>query len=239
MYLHTAWNRGTARDQMDYIDRSGEQTVYDRTGQAMSDAEKEDLLADGDRMQYHRRFLISPDPQADISDTEMWRETRKTMNEFVREEGRETADYAYSIHKDTDVTHAHVIVTGEKTDLEMSTPEIARMKKDAANRMEEPSLQQSIRNDRQQLQESYDKAAALTHEATHSHGADVAREAAKAAVAPRNAPSQSQSDTDRARNSMNFADMREKVQELKRRKRREREREQERDNERGERGMGR
>lgn len=114
-YFDTDYQDTGAADLVNYIGREGETLVRDRSGRPMSDERKEQFVEKSERHQFERHMIISPENGDDLSNGELGRETRRTMEQFTKD--RPTATYAYSVHRDTEHPHVHVAATGEKTDL--------------------------------------------------------------------------------------------------------------------------
>ena len=99
---------------LSYISRGGHD-LENRHGEKMTGEEQEAFIERSEQHQHEKQLVISPKNANDLSDEELSLATRKNMSEFV--EDRPTADYCYSIHRDTDQDHVQVAVTGEKRDL--------------------------------------------------------------------------------------------------------------------------
>lgn len=134
-FYDTDYQESGAGDLMNYISREGETPVRGRDGRPMSDAEKDRFIARSERHEFERHMIIASENGNQLSNEELGKETRRTMDDFTR--GRPSATYAYSIHDDTEHKHAHVAVTGEKTDLYMDREDIERTRENANERMVE------------------------------------------------------------------------------------------------------
>lgn len=150
-YFDTDYQESGAGDLMNYISREGETPVRGRSGRPMSEAEKDRFIARSERHQFERHMIIAPQNGNDLSNEELGRETRRTMDDFT--EGRPSATYAYTVHDDTEHKHAHVAVTGEKTDLYMDRDDIENVRENANERMVENERYQQRKREQQREQQ--------------------------------------------------------------------------------------
>ena len=93
--------------------------------------------------------LSVPDhAEAGLSDRAMERETRRTMNEQLRD--APSARYVYGIHKDTNHRHAHVALTGNEHALTWNREDLNRLRERANERFIERqrSLEREFARDR-------------------------------------------------------------------------------------------
>lgn len=134
-FLQTDYRDQGAGDLMNYIGREGDTPVYDRAGRPMSDEKKERFVEKSENHQFNRHMIISPENGTDLTNDELGRETRRTLEEFTKR--RPTATYAYTVHRDTEHPHAHVAMTGEKTDLYMDKGDVENVRETANKRMVE------------------------------------------------------------------------------------------------------
>lgn len=130
-YLDTDYQNTGAGDLVNYIGREGDTPVYDRAGRPMSEEQKEQFIEKSERHEFERHMIISPENGNDLSNDELGRETRKTMEQFTK--GRPTATYAYSVHRDTDHPHVHRRGNG----LYMDGEDIENVREQANERMVE------------------------------------------------------------------------------------------------------
>ena len=134
-FVQTDYRDQGAGKLLAYIGREGDTPVYDRAGRPLSSAQKARFIAASDRHQFNRHLIISPENGSELSNDELGRETRRTLEEFTK--GRPSATYAYTVHRDTEHPHAHIALTGEKTDLYMDRKAIERVREQANERMVE------------------------------------------------------------------------------------------------------
>jgi Relaxase/Mobilisation nuclease domain len=167
-YLDTDYRDTGAGDLVNYIGREGDTPVHDRAGRPMSDERKEQFVEKSERHQFERHMIISPENGNDLSNDELGRETRRTMEQFTK--GRPTATYAYSVHRDTEHPHAHVAMTGEKTDLYMDKSDIEETREHANERMVERERYRNRRQENERQQERESQEQALEDERTRAKG---------------------------------------------------------------------
>lgn len=156
-YFDTDYQETGAGDLMNYISREGDTPVRGRDGRPMSDAEKDRFIARSERHEFERHMIIAPENGNQLSNEELGRETRRTMNDFT--EGRPSATYAYTVHDDTEHKHAHVAVTGEKTDLYMDREDIEQVRENANERMVENERYRHRQQEQEQQREQERKQA--------------------------------------------------------------------------------
>lgn len=119
--LHTDYDSGGASNLLNYLEREGS-PLRDRTGRELTDEERERFVRKSERHNHQRQIVLSPANRHDLDDRDIDRATRKVMNEYA--EDRPTADYVYTIHRDTEHPHAQVAVTGQRRDLFMDREDI-------------------------------------------------------------------------------------------------------------------
>lgn len=134
-YYSTDYQESGAGDLMNYISREGDTPVYDRSGQEMSNQRKQRFIEKSEQHQFERHMIISPENGDQLSNDELARETRRTMEDFAKD--RPSTTFAYTVHRDTEHLHAHVAMTGEKTDLYMDKQDIDAVRENANERMVE------------------------------------------------------------------------------------------------------
>lgn len=150
-YLDTDYRDSGAGDLVNYIGREGDTPVHDRAGRPMSAEKKERFIEKSERHEFERHMILSPENGTDLSNDELGRETRRTMEQFTK--GRPTATYAYTVHRDTDHPHAHVAMTGEKTDLYMDKGDIENVRERANERMVERERYKHRRKEKERQNE--------------------------------------------------------------------------------------
>ncbi|KYH23777.1 hypothetical protein HAPAU_38560 [Halalkalicoccus paucihalophilus] len=167
-YLDTDYRDTGSGDLVNYIGREGDTPVCDRADRPMSDERKEQFVEKSERHQFERHMIISPENGNDLSNDELGRETRKTMEQFTK--GRPTATYAYSVHRDTEHPHAHVAMTGEKTDLYMDKGDIEETREHANERMVERSRYRNRRQEQERENERKNQEQELEDERRRASG---------------------------------------------------------------------
>lgn len=135
MYLHTSYHDQPANEQLAYISNEGKTPVYDRAGREMSPDEKTQFAQKSREHNHYRKFIISPNNGNALTEAEMRKETRRIADDFA--ESREDIQVAYAVHTDTDHQHSHVVVAGERSELEMGPEELEGVKETARERIEE------------------------------------------------------------------------------------------------------
>ncbi|WP_122088924.1 relaxase/mobilization nuclease domain-containing protein [Halalkalicoccus subterraneus] len=167
-YLDTDYRDTGAGDLVNYISREGDTPVHDRSGRPMSDERKGRFVEKSGRHQFERHMIISPENGTDLSNDELGKETRRTMERFT--EDRPTATYAYSIHRDTEHPHAHVAMTGEKTDLYMDREDIENVREMANERMVERERYKHRQNERERREREQEKQLEEERERANERG---------------------------------------------------------------------
>lgn len=114
MYSSKDYRDSDAGRLTSYISR-GENQLKNRHGEPMTGEEQEEFLEKSEQHQYEEQWVISPANGDELSDEELSLAARKTMTEHLSD--RPTADYCYSVHRDTENPHVQVAVTGDKSDL--------------------------------------------------------------------------------------------------------------------------
>lgn len=171
VYLNTTYREHGAGDLVTYI-RRGDRSVADdvplknRAGRELSDSEIEGFIAKTERHNFERDIIISPENGADLSQRELERATRATMNEFT--DGRPTASYVYAVHEDTEHPHVHVAVAGDKQDLYMDREDIMQTRDHANERFVEQHRERIRRRERDPL-----RAVALEVDRAREQDRDV------------------------------------------------------------------
>lgn len=150
-YLDTNYRDSGADDLVNYIGREGDTPVLDRAGRPMSNKQKERFVEKSERHQFERHVIISPENGNDLSNDELGKETRRTMEQFTKD--RPTVTYAYSVHRDTEHPHTHVAMTGEKTDLYMDRGDVENVRETANERMVERERYKHRRQEKEHANE--------------------------------------------------------------------------------------
>ena len=142
-------SRGSA-DLLDYMSQSQLRTRSDRP---MSGAEVQQFVDLSEKKEYTEQWIFSPKVGEELSDEEMSLAVRKTMREHLSDRKRGT--YCFSIHRDTEHDHAHIAMTGQKSDLKrVSAEEYAELRKIGAEETRE--VERDRRNGREIEEERRD-----------------------------------------------------------------------------------
>jgi hypothetical protein len=140
-----------AHKLMDYCERKKDYTLKNRTGQEMSEQEKEAFEAKSEYHQFERHTVLSP--REDRTDKEMGEMTRDSINQYF---DGESVDFCYAVHRDAEEgVHAHVVLTGEKDDLYMNKSDIREFNDQSKERFRERerSIEREIRRENGMEQE--------------------------------------------------------------------------------------
>lgn len=163
MIVDTDYQRGGAGDLMSYMER-GDHTLRDSTGKEMTAAEKADFLEKSEEHEFERQIIIAPE-RDDLSDDQLHRSTRETMNEYL--DDQPTADYCYAVHNsDDERAHVHVAATGDidNGDLFMRRDDIRELRDEiAAEKFHDRDLEQ--RREQQAEQNRSDQSRYMSEEA--------------------------------------------------------------------------
>ena len=132
MYLNTNYQNSGAGALVNYIDRG--QGLRNTVGREISRSERERFVEKSQEHNFEREIRISPDPEANVSQQELERETQRYLRDFTRERPSARAIYAY--HEDNGIPHIHAALTGERDDLYMEQQEIKRDRQRLTRTME-------------------------------------------------------------------------------------------------------
>lgn len=137
MIAHSDYRRGNARELTNYMKRDGEERVAlrDPSGKRVTSEEWEEFVEYSEEMEMERQIIFSPDPEADWSEEELDRRTRRTMSEVV--EDMPSARYVYSVHDSSEPKHVHVAVTGKERDLYMDADDLEELQETAGEQFRE------------------------------------------------------------------------------------------------------
>ena len=133
-----------------YMGRDGHE-LRDHTGRTLDDDEIQQFNERAAENEFSRQLVLAPD-RDDLSDQELDRAVRQTMNDWTGDHN--DTEYVYSVHEDDGNNHVHVAATsGDSNDLWMDKPDIRELRDDvAAEKFQDYSL------DRQQEREqSHDR----------------------------------------------------------------------------------
>jgi hypothetical protein len=132
MYLNTNYQRSGAGALLNYIGR--DRGLRNSAGRKITDRERESFIEKSREHQFERELRISPDPQADVSQAELERETERYLREFTQD--RPSVRGVYSFHNDNGIAHTHVALTGERRDLFMDRDDLERDRERLSRRLE-------------------------------------------------------------------------------------------------------
>lgn len=148
MFVNTNYRESGASALVNYIEQ--DHPLRNSAGRELSDREVRGFIQKSDRHQFEREFQISPDPEVEVSQRQLERQTQRFIGEFI--EGRHSARAVYAYHGSTDIPHAHVAMTGERRDLFVDRDDIARIRQTLSQRLEQTQTQEQ-RQRQQQHQE--------------------------------------------------------------------------------------
>jgi hypothetical protein len=155
MYFTTNYRNSDASALVNYIEK--DQPLRNSAGRELSDREIRGFVRKSKRHQFERELQIAPNPYADVSQSQLERETRRYIGEFV-DEPHSTVQAAYAVHEDNGVLHAHVALTGRRDDLFMDAEDISQARDDLEQRLEPdlgpaPELEEQIELERERQQQ--------------------------------------------------------------------------------------
>jgi len=153
MVARVNYSREGAGDLVQYIERGADRGLRDETGRRLSDEDRDRFVRRSEEREFTRSVVLSvPEhAEADLSDRAMGRETRRTMNEQLRD--APSARYAYGIHEDTNHRHAHVAITGNEHDLTWDRDDLDHLRERANERFieQQRSLEREFQQDHEQV----------------------------------------------------------------------------------------
>jgi hypothetical protein len=153
MVARINYSREGAGDLVQYIERGADRGLRDETGRRLSDEDRYRFVRRSEEREFTRSVVLSvPEhAEADLSDRAMERETRRTMNEQLRD--APSARYAYGIHEDTNHRHAHVAITGNEHDLTWDRDDLDHLRERANERFieQQRSLEREFQQDHEQV----------------------------------------------------------------------------------------
>jgi hypothetical protein len=146
MYFDTSYRNSGASALVNYIEK--DHPLRNSAGRELSDKEIRGFVRKSKRHNFERELQIAPNPYADVSQSQLERETRRYIGEFV-DDAHSTVQAAYAVHEDNGVLHAHVALTGERSDLFMDADDISQARDDLEQRLEPdlgpaPELEEQI-----------------------------------------------------------------------------------------------
>ncbi|SFS09970.1 hypothetical protein SAMN05216559_3631 [Halomicrobium zhouii] len=161
MIVKTDFQRGDAGALVDYIkyDRKAEEQrvpVRDPSGRDLSDADLEQFVERSEAKGMERHFIISPDPDATMSSTDLDRGTRRLLSDW--RSGRPSASYVYAIHDAGEKPHVHAAVIGQERDLWMGRDDVVELREQARDAFREadrlPTRERQQQGEREAIPES-------------------------------------------------------------------------------------
>ena len=132
MFVHTNYRTSGASALVNYIEQ--DHPLRNSAGRELSDGEVRGFIQKSERHEFEREFQISPDPEADVSQRDLERQTQRFVGEFLTDRHSVRAVYAY--HGSTDIPHAHVAMTGERHDLFVDREDIDQIRQNLSQRLE-------------------------------------------------------------------------------------------------------
>lgn len=134
MIVKTDFQRGGAADLVEYIkyDRKQDKQrvpVRDHAGRDLEDADLKRFVEQSETKGMERHFIISPDPDAQMSAKELDRGTRRLLSDW--RSARPSASYVYAIHSGGEKPHVHAAVTGQERDLWMDRDDVVEFREQA------------------------------------------------------------------------------------------------------------
>ena len=126
MVARVNYSRESAGNLVQYIEQGAARGLRNETGRRLSSEDRDRFVARSEQRGFTRSVVLSvPDhAEANLSDRSMERETRRVMNEQLRD--APSARYVYGVHEDTDHRHAHVAITGNEYDLTWDRDDLVR-----------------------------------------------------------------------------------------------------------------
>ena len=154
MYFDTSYRTSGASALVNYIEK--DQPLRNSAGRELSEREVNEFVRKSEQHQFERELQIVPNPYADVSQSQLERETRRYISQFV-DETHSSVRAAYAIHEDNGVLHAHVALTGRRSDLFMDAEDISQARDRLEERLEPdlgpaPALEQQIELERERKQ---------------------------------------------------------------------------------------
>jgi hypothetical protein len=162
MYLNTNYQRSGAGALLNYIEKG--RGLRNSAGREVTNRERERFVEKSQEHSFERELRISPDPEADVSQEELERETERYLRDFTRD--RPSVRGVYSFHNDNGIAHTHVALTGKERDLYLDREDLERDRERLSQRLErgrerersrepehERELEQQIERKREQERE--------------------------------------------------------------------------------------
>jgi hypothetical protein len=193
MITDAPYSAGGAQDLTNYMTRDGHE-LRTPSGMEMTDEQLNQFHRESEENEHTRHIILSP--KREMSEKELDRATRATMNEFT--EDKPSAEWCYSVHSDDGENDVHVACTGdidysqqqgdmwlEKDDLTELQDEIAadHFKDHTTEPQRELMLDQGRDDELQREQALRSDGPALDNSAGRDDGAmaalNIAKEAAR------------------------------------------------------------
>jgi hypothetical protein len=141
MITKTDFQRGGAGNLVKYIRRDRAQDsgrkvpVRGPTGRKLSDQQVSDFVSKSRDFGFERHIIVSPDPQAGYSPSEVTQHTQQLMQHELT--SNPTMDYLYGVHSKDCHPHSHIVATGREAELRMDRQEIQRFRSRARSQFRE------------------------------------------------------------------------------------------------------
>jgi hypothetical protein len=142
VFVHTSYRTSGASALVNYIEQ--DHPLRNSAGRELSDGEVRGFIQKSERHEFEREFQISPDPEADVSQRDLERQTQRFVGEFLTDRHSVRAVYAY--HGSTDIPHAHVAMTGERRDLFVDREDIDQIRQNLSQRLEHTQTQEQTQD---------------------------------------------------------------------------------------------
>jgi hypothetical protein len=154
MYFDTSYRSSGASALVNYIEK--DYPLRNSAGRELSQREVDEFVDKSKRHQFERELQIAPNPYADVSRSQLERETRRMIGEFT-EPAHSSVTAAYAVHDDNGVLHAHVALTGKRRDLFMDAEDVSQVRDRLEQRLEPdlgpaPELEQQIKLEQERKQ---------------------------------------------------------------------------------------
>ena len=125
MYFDTSYRSSGASALVNYIEK--DYPLRNSAGRELSQREVDEFVDKSKQHQFERELQIAPNPYADVSRSQLERETRRMIGEFT-EPAHSSVTAAYAVHDDNGVLHAHVALTGKRRDLFMDAEDVSQVR---------------------------------------------------------------------------------------------------------------
>ena len=154
MVARVNYRRDGAGDLVRYIERGDDRDLRNEAGRSLSDREVDRFIDRSQQRGFTRSVVLSIPDHADenpwLSDRQVERETRQTMNDQLRD--APGARYVYGVHEDTDHRHAHIALTGPERDLTWTRDDLDRLRERADERFIERHRDRPLDREREREQ---------------------------------------------------------------------------------------